>query len=211
MPTTQLPLDDLIAKAAAGDPWSLETLLLHYHDPLLRFISSRIIRTPAHLITPEDILQETMMGAFRSIKTLTTRGHAAFFTWLKTIARTRFLNLLEAHNAKKRGGDHHPLHNHAHDDPTAISLLARIAGHDPTPSWIARRKETLHAIADALASLDDQHKQIIDLRYRHSLPLEEIAQRLGKSEGAIKMALNRIITLLRNRLAENSGEFSAGA
>jgi RNA polymerase sigma-70 factor (ECF subfamily) len=211
MPNTSLPQDDLIAKAAAGDPWSLETLLLHYHDPLLRFIATRIIRNSTHLITPEDVLQETMMEAFRSIKTLSPRGPAAFFTWLKTIARTRFLNLLEAHNAKKRGRDHQRLHNAPPDDLTAVSLLARLAGQDPTPSWIARRKETLHAIADALAALDEPHKHIIDLRYRQALPIEEIAQRLGKSEGAIKMALNRTITLLRNRLAENSGEFSAGA
>jgi len=210
MATSPLPEDDIIAQAVAGDPWSLETLLIQYHDPLLHFIATRLTRHHPPLIPAEDVLQETMMEAFRSIRKFSPRGSIAFFAWLKTIARTRFFNLLEAQQAKKRGGDHKRLTNGPPADATAVSLLARIAGQDPTPSWIARRKEVLNSLTDAISMLDEPRRQIVDLRYRQGLAIEEIAVRLGRTEGAVKMSLNRAIRELREDLSKNFGESSIG-
>jgi RNA polymerase sigma-70 factor (ECF subfamily) len=203
-------LNDLILSAVGGDAWSLESLLIQFHDPLLSYITLTLIAKSNALI-PEDILQETLMEAFRSIRTLEPRGPDSFLAWLKSIARTRFLNMLAAQKAQKRGGNHHRIEPSTDPDITAVSILARIANQDPTPSWIARRKEALHAITGALASLDDDRRLLIDLRYSQALPIEEIATRLGKSEGAVKMLLNRTLKELRDLLANNFGESSAGA
>ncbi len=209
--STTPPLDnDLIVKAAAGDRWSLETLLIHFHDPLLQFITTSLLSRDA-AFTAEDVLQETLMEAFRAVASLDPRGPDSFLAWLKSIARTRFLNMIAAQKARKRGGDHRRVQSAPNPDITAVSILARLAGQDPTPSWIARRQEVLAAISKALALLDDERREIIDLRYRQGLPLEEIVARTGKTEGAVKMLLNRTIKELRDILSQNFGEFSAGA
>jgi RNA polymerase sigma-70 factor (ECF subfamily) len=96
-------------------------------------------------------------------------------------------------------------------DATAVSLLAQLAGGDPTPSRIVRRDEALEAIAQAVRSLPEDRRELIDLRYRQGMPIEEIARRLGKSEGSVKMLLNRTVKELQSLISSNFGDISAGA
>src|SRR5258708_22016833 len=97
-------LDDLIHRAIAGDRSSLESLLIHFHDPLLRFIRRSMSPAASVLAAPEDVLQETLTEAFRSIRTLQPRGRQALFACLETIARTQLLNWNHAQHAPQLGG-----------------------------------------------------------------------------------------------------------
>src|SRR4051794_27295941 len=95
-------LDDLVARAAGQhDRSAMESLLLYFYDPLLAFVR-KLVRGPSD-IAPEDVVQLAMTEAFQRVWSLEPRGADAFFAWLKTIARTRLANLIEARRAKKRG------------------------------------------------------------------------------------------------------------
>jgi RNA polymerase sigma-70 factor (ECF subfamily) len=204
-------LNDLLQKACAGDRSSLESLLIHFHDPLLRFISRSMSPVAVAIAAPEDVLQETLIEAFRSIKTLQPRGRQQFFAWLKMIARTRLLNLIEARHAKKRGGERRRITHIAGSDGSATSILGHLAASDPTPSLIARQSEGVELIAAALAKLDPVRRQIMELRFGQGVPLSEIATITGKTEGAVKMMINRAIKELREELAVDFGQSSTGA
>jgi RNA polymerase sigma factor (sigma-70 family) len=96
-------------------------------------------------------------------------------------------------------------------DGKATSILNHLAGRDPTPSLIARRSEAVGLIAAALAKLDPVRQQVMEFRFGQGMSLEEIAARTGKTEGAIKMIINRAIKDLREELAVDFGQSSAGA
>lgn len=101
---SQHDIDALIIQASQGDRPALETLLLHFYGPLLQFIRATSLEASSAGITPEDVLQVCMTEAFRSIHNVKPQGRDAFIGWLKVIAKTRFINMLEAHYAQKRGG-----------------------------------------------------------------------------------------------------------
>jgi RNA polymerase sigma factor (sigma-70 family) len=211
MPRSLQELDQLVLRACAGDAASLESLLLHYHDALLGVIRKEVAKGASAGISAEDVLQEALMEAFRSVKTLEARGGAAFFAWLKTIARSRLLNMAKARRAQKRRGNAKQIgrgRRGSLQETTAITVFSQLAGPDPTPSWIARRKEAVSVLMRALGHLDKERQAMMELRYGQSLSIEEIAGRTGKSEGAVKMVINRSLKELRTMIGPGNGKSS---
>jgi RNA polymerase sigma-70 factor (ECF subfamily) len=207
-------LDELIGRAAAGDQSSLESLLVHFHDPLLRWIGKLVLRDAVVTVSAEEVLQETLIAAFRGMRKLEPRGERAFFAWLKTIARSRLINQIKAAAALKRGGGNPAMavgHAAGDGDATVTSILGLIAGRDPTPSLVLRRKEASGIVAAALARLEPGRRRVIEWHYGQGLPVPEIAARLGKGEGAIKMLIHRAVKEMRDAIKADFGEFSVSA
>jgi RNA polymerase sigma-70 factor, ECF subfamily len=197
------PLDQAVVKAVGGDSAALELLLIHFHDPLLRYIRNSLFGGYRTGLTPEDTLQETFAEAFRQIRMIEARGEVAFHAWLKTIARTRYINQLKAAKAAKRGGQQRFLSPAG--DETSTNIFNVIAGSDPTPSLVLRRHEVISALQDSLRVLNAVSQQVLDLRYGQGLSVREVAAIVGKSEGAVKLIVYRATKDLQAMLLEKFG------
>jgi RNA polymerase sigma-70 factor, ECF subfamily len=200
MSSTPARPEELIRRAKAGDHSSLESLLLRFHNPLLAMIRNLAPRRDSAWLSAEDILQETFVEAFRHIGSLHACDERGFLAWMKTIARTRLINQINAHRAKKRGGD-------ATTEATATTLLGQIAGRDPTPSLHLRRKEAVDAVRKAMLQLDPFKRHVLELRFGRKMPVPELAAQIGKSEPATRMIINRSIKELR-QIMDRLGEFT---
>lgn len=203
-------IDELVLRSAAGDTSAIESLLLHFHDPLLRFIHSTLTSPNSPDFSAEDLLQETLVEAFRRAKGLEAQGSAAFFAWLKTIAHHRHLNHVKSASALKRGGARKRIVKGAVAESTATSILHLIAGTEARPSVIVRRKEAVGVVALALAKLDAERRQAIELRYAQRMSNAEVAEKMGKSEGAVKMLIARTLRELRRSIEADFKDFTAG-
>ena len=56
-------------------------------------------------------------------------------------------------------------------------------------------------MADALAQLPDDHREVIVLRNLQRLPFDAVAQRMGRSRPAVQMLWMRAIRKLQHTLA----------
>jgi RNA polymerase sigma-70 factor (ECF subfamily) len=65
-----------------------------------------------------------------------------------------------------------------------------------TPSVIACRKEALDKLEQALDKLKPEYKQVVVLKRIEGLSHAEIAERLGKNTGAVRMLLARAMAAL---------------
>lgn len=204
-PTATIEAD--ISKAILGDRVALGAVLAHFHDPLISHLRHSLGVGSGVDLTPEDVVQEAFVEVCRRIRTVEYRGQEAFFAWIKTIARTRMLNMIEARKAQKRGGGHQRLNPAA--DATATCVLNALAGEDPTPSRVIQRGEALAAAKIALQELDPDKREVVELRYVHAMPIEEIARRLGKTESAVKMTLSRALDEMRETI-DRCGEHTLG-
>lgn len=74
--------------------------------------------------------------------------------------------------------------------PALDSLDRAFEEHDEKVE--GRRQERLLQLRRCLQSLPDHLRRVVDLRYEESLPLQEIARRLGRSAGSVQVALSRI-------------------
>jgi RNA polymerase sigma factor (sigma-70 family) len=205
---TDEDVSQLLRKSIDGDRSALERLLLNFHDPLFHYAQS-LLPSDEPGFSAEDVLQETLVEAFRRMRSLDARGSAAFFAWLKSVAKSKFLNLIEAQQALKRGGGRARVVESSASAETSASLLDQIPADQTRLSALLYRKESLGAIAGALGELDVLDRELIHLRFQKGLTFAEIAEKLSSGESAVKMAIHRILKKLRESIA-GSEDFSAG-
>ena len=76
----------LIQRAKAGGVDAWEQLIVRYQGTLWDYIRYRYDDCLSGHISPEDILQETLLQAWLDIESLNRTAPASFVAWLKTVA-----------------------------------------------------------------------------------------------------------------------------
>jgi RNA polymerase sigma-70 factor (ECF subfamily) len=81
----------------------------------------------------------------------------------------------------------------------ALDVVAEqlYAGDEQSPEYAAQRREEYAQLLAALQRLSTVQQEALRLRFVNELPCAEIAQALGKREGAVRSLLSRAITRLR--------------
>jgi RNA polymerase sigma-70 factor (ECF subfamily) len=90
----------------------------------------------------------------------------------------------------------------------SIAGAADPADQGESPSQLLLRKERELLVADALARLTPDHREVIMLRNLQRLPFQEVAERMGRSRPAVQMLWMRALQKLQEALAEIEGETS---
>ena len=75
-----------------------------------------------------------------------------------------------------------------------------LPARDASPSGQAAASEQLLQLAEVLERLPDDYRQVILLRNIEELSHEEIAERMGRSVGAVRMLWIRALAALRDAL-----------
>ena len=196
----------LLERAQRGDHRALERLLYSHYDSLAKHVRYRLGGAYRHLLSREDILQETFVEAFRSIAAFEPRRVSSFLSWLKAIAEHRIQDALKKLNRKKRAGDHRDARL-----PQPTSSAAQLADLLPadcrSPSDSAARREAVRAVRAGLAMLPDDQRQAIIARYFHRQSLEETAAAMGRTRGSVRGLVQRAMRALRERLDRPSQWF----
>ena len=78
-----------------------------------------------------------------------------------------------------------------------LALARGLAAEGPSPSQLASEREAAVRLADALARLPDDYRDVLLLRIFEELPAEEVAQRMNRSAGAVRMLQMRALQALR--------------
>lgn len=76
-------------------------------------------------------------------------------------------------------------------------IEAALASQRSSPSAQARRRELVAEVADQLARLPPSYREVIVLRNLEGLPFEEVAQRMQRTPGAVRVLWLRALARLR--------------
>jgi RNA polymerase sigma-70 factor (ECF subfamily) len=77
-----------------------------------------------------------------------------------------------------------------------------------SPSRQVARREQAVLVADALARLPDDHRDVIVLHEFEGLSLAEVARRMGRSESSVERLWVRSLVGLRGLLGEKGDELT---
>jgi RNA polymerase sigma-70 factor (ECF subfamily) len=165
---------------------------------LLAYITRHLGPTLRSRIEPEDILQELTIDALRRVSELSS-GERDPFGWMCQIAEHR---LIDAHRrlfgAQKRSADREVGLDTPGDDTQHSPLANLLAASFTTPSQAFSRNQKEIQLLEALGTLPDDGREALRLRYADGLPTKEIAERLGKSDVAIRVLLSRSLNRLQS-------------
>ena len=196
-----------LARARAGDEDAFRELI----DPFRRELQLHIYRIVGSTQDAEDLLQETLLAAWRGLEQF--EGRASVRAWLYRIATNRSLDALRA--SRRRPEDQQMMQM---PEPTRWSeplwlqpypdaLLEGIADEAPGPE---ARYETKEAIALAyvagLQHLPPQQRAVLVLRDVLGYRAGEAAQMLETSEAAVNNLLRRARAAFESRLPATGRE-----
>ena len=157
-------------------------------------------------LEPEDVLQDASAEAVRALPSMDL-GDRDIFQWLCQVAQRR---IIDAHRrlfgAQKRDASREV----SLDAPAGMPTNTRRAFVDllvvsmTTPSQAFSRKGREARLQQALAKLPTEQQEALRLRYVEDLPSKDIAERLGKTDGAVRVMLTRAIQKLQDILEEST-------
>ena len=151
----------------------------------------------AGLFDADDILQVTFLEAFLRISTFEPRGERSFLAWLRQIAENNIRDAVRELERDKRLPPDRRLVAKTNEDSYA-AFVEQLAVTTSTPSRSLGRKELCANLDGLLASLPPEYETVLRLYELEELPGAEVAERMGRSPGAVRMLLARA----RERLAE---------
>jgi RNA polymerase sigma-70 factor (ECF subfamily) len=198
-----VPDTQLLQRLQAGDAQALARFLEQQRRPLLAFIDQRLGPILRNKVEPEDLLQETAIAALRYLPQ-TDLSQRDPFGWLCQLAEQR---IIDAHRklvqSQKRAAEREvPLQAPAGRDGKGELLDLLVASMTTASEAFARDARALR-LQDALNQLPEESRTALRLRYVDGLPTKEIAQRLGKSDGALRVLLTRTLARLQQILEAN--------
>ena len=135
----------------------------------------------------EDLAQEVFITVFKSIDGF--RGDSKLSTWLYRVASNHCKNRIKyldrrARNKKKELDE---VSEHGMLESASMSSSAQIA----RPDHMVEAYEKERILKEAIASLEDDHRELIVLRDIESLSYEEIQDITGLPTGTVKSRLHR--------------------
>ena len=79
---------------------------------------------------------------------------------------------------------------------------AILATDGTSPSGSAQRRDLGVMLSDALAQLSEDHRDVIVLHHLEGLDWDQVARRMGRTAGAVRMLWTRALKQLRPLLEE---------
>lgn len=203
--------DDLSAGIRRHDCQTLAQFIEEHRPQLMAFIERQLGAALRRKVEPDDIFQETSAEACRALPS-TELGDRDPFSWLCQVAEHRIIDLHRRHfGAQKRdAGREVSLATPTGDQSQQAELVNMLIASMTTPSQVFARNTRQACLVEALAKLPDDQREAIRLRYVENLPSKEIAERLKKTDAAIRVMLTRSLKKLQELLANDVTRTSLG-
>jgi RNA polymerase sigma-70 factor (ECF subfamily) len=154
---------------------------------------------------PSDVVQEVFLEAWRDFGQFRGRTEKELLAWLRRILVHNLGALVEREVlAQKRTVRREvSLEDRlAALEHSAAGLDAALVSPISSPSAQAQRRELGAVLADQLMRLKPEYRDVIVLRNLEALSFDEVARRLGRTSGAVRMLWLRALDQLKRLLEQ---------
>lgn len=197
--------DELVRRIHAKDAAALADFLEAHRPQLMAFIERQLGTALRRKVEADDVFQETSAEAVRSLPQVEL-GDRDPFSWLCQIAERRIIDLHRRFfGAQKRdAGREVPLGTPGGGgDGEPAGLINLLVASMTTPSKAFSRKGREAKLLEALQKLPEDQREALRMRYVENLPSKQIAEKLKKSDAAVRVMLTRSLKKLHELLADD--------
>lgn len=170
--------EGLVKRAKEGDREAWARLYEEHFDRIYRFLAART----EGAMEAEDMTEQVFLKAYLSLDSFRWRG-VGFTPWLFRIARN------QAIDSQRRKGSEQKFLSNPPPPPG-----------EKDPEALVEQKALVEEVLRQLPRLTIAQQEVIRLRFAAELSIQEVAQVLGKSPGAVKALQHAAIEALRQRL-----------
>ena len=194
---SSVEIDRLIAHARRAEPGALDRLLESYRNFLRLLARTGIDESLQGKADPSDLVQEALLKAHQHFDQFQGRTEAELAGWLRQILARCLADLVRKYRMAeaRQVGRERSLDDLLGNASRLLGGLVTPNGHSPSQS--AQRRELSVVLADALADLSTNHREVLVLRSLQEQGWDEVARRMDRSEGAVRMLWARALKELR--------------
>ncbi|NUM56833.1 MAG: sigma-70 family RNA polymerase sigma factor [Candidatus Hydrogenedentes bacterium] len=178
--------EGLMALLSGGDQGALAELVRRYQNDIFRFC--------LHYVRDVERAKEMSQETFIRVYVARSRFDASrkFRPWLLCIARNLCLNEIK----RKKAVAMESLEEYASTAREESGYLLQSSADGPDQMMMAAERRKM--VADALAKLDPESREIVTLRFYERMQARDIAEVVGSTEGAVRTRLHRILKSMRS-------------
>jgi len=177
------PVPKLMELARCGDTAALGQLL-------------QLDRRLRRRVNPSDLVQDTMLAAHCDFGKFQGCSEGELLAWLRQILINCLHHVIETHLRAKMRDMRREVSVEQIGvvlDRSACNFNQMLADRGPSPSAPLLQRERAVALADQLARLPAQYRDVIVLRNLQGLSFAEVADRMDRKPGAVRMLWLRAI------------------
>jgi RNA polymerase sigma-70 factor (ECF subfamily) len=199
--TDRLTAADLIARARQGDTECRERLFTLCRSYLGFVARSQVETWLRRKVDASDLVQETMLEAYRDFDRFDGRTEQEWLAWLKQILRHNAADFVRRYQgtAKREAGKEIPFRD---PDDSRCRGAPEPAAPQATPSQEFLQLDDELRVTAALAELPPDYQEVIVLRNLQRLPFNEVAERMNRTRPAAQMLWLRAIRKLQEVLGD---------
>ena len=193
-PTGQILDEYLVLACQSGSRVALDELARRWTPRLLRFATRRLqghasAASPAMLEAARDVVQDTWLGAIRSLNKL--NDPAVFPAWLYGIAHRKCIDWIRSNTRRRR-------------------LDGAVRSIEPEAPTAGREPDGEIDLARVIGRLPDEQRTVVLLYYGEDLGVNDIGRALDIPAGTVKSRLHHAREALRKHLGEHHGRSGRG-
>jgi len=196
-PPDDIPFASLLQQARNGDGEAIRQLLTRTQARLQRVVDTRLGARLRASLRRSDVMQNSYLAMIDALPRFPGTTEDDFVQWVARIIENDIHRQHRWFRAKKRAA------------PSRTSqrnlLLEVLMPPTPTPSQeFASREEQAQLLA-AMKRLEPDHAKVLELTAFENLSHREVAERMGRTEGACRMLLMRARAALALELEQDGG------
>ena len=174
----------ILLSALDGSRDARGDLLEHLRPRIVLWVSARLSPELRAKVEPEDIAQEVLLSVHKGLDAFDDTGEKQFFGWLFRVAENRIRDLVDYFGAQKR------------------QAVQRFSFSETTPSSVVANSEELARMHRAISTLSDDYREVLRLRRLEELDVREVAEKMNRSENAVRVLYCRALRALRAAMTE---------
>jgi RNA polymerase sigma-70 factor (ECF subfamily) len=193
-------ISGLLARARAGDRQALDRLFEVCRNYVTIVARAQVESWLQAKFDPSDLVQQTMLEAYRGFGGFHGATGAEWMVWLRRILARNAIDLARHYGAtdKRQVRREASLSAPAGAESEARPFEPVDRQDSPSQQLLLHERELL--LADALSRLDADYREVILLRNLQGLPFDEVAQRMERSRPAVQMLWMRAIRKLQETM-----------
>ena len=193
----------LLLQARKGAPAALGQLLERYRNYLLLLSRVQIGRQLHQKADPSDLVQETFVEAVKYFPTFQGTCEQEVTCWLRRILAARLANLIRHYCGTQKRDVRLEQRLNEELDASSLALDQNLLARQNSPSQESSRREQAVLLANALAQLSPEHREVIVLSHLEGLSFPAIALQMNRTVASVKGLWARALGKLKQAVGEN--------
>lgn len=196
-------LTRMIEQARAGSAEALGQLLELYRSYLRLIASLQAGERLQAKFSPSDLIQATFLQAQRGFQDFQGNSEGELIAWLRKILASQLAMEVRRYSTGRRN-IRLERQMHFELDQSSVLMNNMLAARENSPSQSAMRRERAVLLADALAQLPEDYREVIVLRHLKGCSFAEVATQTNRTLDSVKSAWRRAIGKLREALGDGA-------